>query len=114
MGLQPVAQRQQCRQKRNGWSVVGMATGIGFSGEVLRHRDLRGQFGLLGGDLLFFEQLGQQTLWRWAEPFGGYLHTRGLGDDTVWGHDVAVGIGMDSVHTVSHDVWGQIQIGREI
>ncbi len=79
-----------------------MTTGIGLDRQVLRHRYVCCQFGLLLCDLALVHQFCQQLIRRRAEPLAGDLDARGLGNNTIGGNDVTLLVLVDALHPVAN------------
>ncbi len=109
--LQAVAQGEHGGQEGEGGAVVGVAGGISFGGEVLGHRNLCGEGGLIVGDAVLRDELRQQSGRGRAEPFGGDFLAGDFGDDAVGGDDGTVVIAVDAVDAVEDGGEGEVHEG---
>ena len=110
--LEFIAQRQDGRQQQHQRTIVGVPAGIGFGGDVIRHREVLRPKRLFRRNLAVSDQLIQDVIRRRAEEARGNFFTREFGNDAVAGNNFPVRVCFQSSHAVLHQRRGNVHVSR--
>ena len=111
LARQLVSERLKCGQEENERAVVRMAAGVGLGGDVIGHRDRRGERGLLRRDGAFSDERVEEGLgWR-AKEAPRDFDARDLGHHAVRGDHAPGGVLVDPHHAITDDRQGEVEVG---